>query len=38
MQDLGQLIRYLVRNIFMEKAYRKSAPKTNVTPLFNFDK
>ena len=38
MQDLGQLIAYLVRNIFMEKVYRKSALKTNVTPLFNFDK
>ena len=38
LQELGQLIGYLVRNIFMEKVYRKSALKTSAIPLFNFGK
>ena len=37
-QELGQLIFYLVRNIFKENIYRKSALKSRAIPLFNFDK
>ena len=37
-QEHGQLIEYLVGNIFMEKVYRKSALKTTAIPLFNFGK
>ena len=29
---------YLVRNVFIEKAYRKPALKTTTIPLFNFGK
>ena len=34
MQELGQLIGYLVRNIFMEKLYRKSALITSAIYIF----
>ena len=37
-QELGQLIFYLVGNIFMENIYRKSALKSRAIPLFNFGK
>ena len=38
-QELGQLIWYLVRNIFMESIYRKSALKASATPtLYAFFK
>ena len=34
--ELGQLIWYLVRNIFMEDTDRKSALKGSAIPLFSF--
>ena len=37
-QELGQLIWYLVGNTFMENIYRKSALKASAIPLFNFGK
>ena len=37
-QELGQLIWYLVRNIFMENIYRKYAPNTSAISIFNFGK
>ena len=37
-QELSQLIWYLVRNIFMENIYRKSALKVSAIPLFDFGK
>ena len=33
---LHQLIKYWIRNIFMEKLCRKCAPKASPRPLFNF--
>ena len=33
-QELGQLLGYLVTNIFIEKVYRKSALKTSAIALF----
>ena len=35
---LGQLIGYLIRNIFIEKVYKKYALKPSAIPLFNFSK
>ena len=35
---LCQLIEYYVRNIFMGKSGRNSAPKDSPTPLLNFGK
>ena len=37
-QELGQLLGYLVTNIFIEKVYRKSALKTSAIHLFYFGK
>ena len=35
---LCQLIEYQMKKIFMEKSWRKSAPKGSPRPVFNFDK
>ena len=37
-QELGQLLGYLVTNIFIEKVYRKSTLKTSAIHLFYFGK
>ena len=37
-QELGQLLGYLVTNIFIEKVYRKSALKTSAIHLFYLGK
>ena len=35
---LSKLIEYQIRTIFMEKVYRKYAPKASPRPLSNFGK
>ena len=36
--ELCQLIKYSVRNIFMEKSCKKRAQKASLRPILNFHK